>query len=175
MRGLFRFFFPEYFWSDFRTKFFKKEAEKLAREIDQSPHLGYKIVKFLDPRKNISSQVKRKNIETLIIARDLNGSSKLTQGLYQCLPLKINFMDLARAYEIFSGKIPIDFVSQTWFLENLAEGEKKIYDKLKRFFDTILGALIIVLTSPLWLIFAILIKSEDKGVCFLQTKKNWKR
>lgn len=146
-------------------------AEKLAKEIDQNPQLGYKIVKFLDPQKNIFSQVKRKNIETLIIARTLNGQSKLTQGLYQCLPLKINFMDLARSYEILLHKIPIDFVSQAWFLENLAEGEKKIYDKLKRFFDAILGALIIALTSPLWLIFAILIKWEDKGPVFYKQKR----
>ena len=146
-------------------------ARRLGREIEQNPQLGYKIVGVLDPRKNIFSQVKRRKIETLIIARSLDGSSKLTKGLYQCLPLKINFMDLARAYEILLHKIPIDFVSQTWFLENLSEGEKKIYDKLKRFFDVVLGALIIGVTSPLWLIFAILIKLEDKGPVFYKQKR----
>ena len=146
-------------------------AEKLAKEIEQNPQLGYKIVKFLDPQKNIFSQVKRKNIETLIIARALNGQSKLTEGLYQCLPLKINFMDLAQAYEILLHKIPIDFVSQAWFLENLAEGEKKIYDKLKRVGDIILASLFIAITSPLWLIFAFLINWEDKGPVFYKQKR----
>lgn len=146
-------------------------AKKLAREIDQNPQLGYKIVGNLDSKKNIFSQVKIKEIETLIIARTLNGNSKLTQGLYQCLPLKINFMDLARGYEILLHKIPIDFVSQAWFLENLTEGEKKIYDKLKRVSDVLLAGLIIALTSPLWLIFAILIKFEDKGPVFYRQKR----
>ena len=146
-------------------------SRNLAEEIKKNPQLGYRIVKFLDPRKNISSQIKRGKIDILIIARNLDGTSKLTKGLYQCLPLKISFMDLARAYEILLHKIPIDFVSQTWFLENLAEGEKKIYDKLKRFFDVILAALIIGITSPLWLIFAILIKSEDKGPVFYKQKR----
>ncbi|PIZ89767.1 MAG: hypothetical protein COX88_02055, partial [Candidatus Nealsonbacteria bacterium CG_4_10_14_0_2_um_filter_35_20] len=99
------------------------------------------------------------------------GPSKLTQGLYKCLPLRINFMDLARAYEILLHKIPIDFVSQTWFLENLSEGEKKIYDKLKRFVDIILAFSIIIITSPLWLIFAVLIKLEDKGPVFYKQKR----
>lgn len=146
-------------------------AKKLVREIEQNPQLGYKMVNFLDPRKDIFSQIKREKIETLIIARNLDGTSKLTKGLYQCLPLKINFMDLARAYEILLHKIPIDFVSQTWFLENLSEGEKKIYDKLKRGGDIIFGSLIIAITSPLWLIFTILIKSEDKGPVFYKQKR----
>ena len=146
-------------------------ARRLRKEIEQNPQLGYKIVDVLDPRKNIFSQVERKKIETLIIARSLDGSSKLTKGLYQCLPLKINFMDLARAYEILLHKIPIDFVSQSWFLENLSEGEKKIYDKLKRVVDIILAALIIAITSPLWLIFALLINSSDKGPVFYKQKR----
>lgn len=146
-------------------------AQKLVREIENQPQLGYKFVKFLNLKNNILSQVKRKKIETLIIAQNLAGPSKLTQGLYKCLPLRINFMDLAQAYEILLHKIPIDFVSQTWFLENLSEGEKKIYDKLKRFVDVILAILIIIITSPLWLIFAILIKLEDKGPVFYRQKR----
>jgi len=146
-------------------------AKKLAKEIDTQPQFGYKFVKFLNLKNNILSQIKRGKIETLIIAQNLSGSSKLTQGLYKCLPLRINFMDLAQAYEILLHKIPIDFVSQAWFLKNLSEGEKKIYDKSKRFVDIILVSLIIIITSPLWLIFAILIKLEDKGPIFYQQKR----
>ena len=146
-------------------------AKKLSKEIDAQPQLGYKFVKFLNLKNNILSQIKRGKIETLIIAQNLSGSSKLTQGLYKCLPLRINFMDLAQAYEILLHKIPIDFVSQIWFLENLSEGEKKIYDKLKRFVDVILATLIIIITSLLWLIFSILIKLEDKGPIFYRQKR----
>jgi len=146
-------------------------SQKLANQIKKNPQLGYKMIGFLDPRKNIFSQVKRKRIETLIIARELNGKSKLTRDLYKCLLLKINFLDLAKAYEILFQKIPIDFVSQTWFLENLAEGEKKIYDKLKRAGDVILAILMIIVSSPLWLIFSWLIKLEDKGPVFYTQKR----
>ena len=146
-------------------------AKKLVREIENQPQLGYKFVKFLNLKNNIFSQIKRGKIETLILAQNIKSPSKLTQGLYKCLPLRINFMDLPQAYEILLHKIPIDFVSQAWFLENLSEGEKKVYDKLKRFMDIILAFLIIIITSPLWLIFAILIKLEDRGPVFYRQKR----
>jgi exopolysaccharide biosynthesis polyprenyl glycosylphosphotransferase len=80
-------------------------------------------------------------------------------------------LDLSQAYETLLHKIPIDFVSQTWFLQNLSEGDKKIYDKIKRFDDIILTSLIVIITSPLWLIFALLIKLEDKGPMFYKQKR----
>jgi hypothetical protein len=141
-------------------------AQRLAKEFKQNPQLGYKVVKFLNPKKSVFKQVKKEKIDVLIIARDLRKNQKLIGELFNCLPLKITFMDLAQAYETLLYKIPIDFVSQSWFLENLREGEKRIYDNLKRLADIIAALFIIALTSPLWLLFAILIKLEDKGPVF---------
>jgi len=42
---------------------------------------------------------------------------------------------------------------------------------LKRFVDIILAFSIIIITSPLWLIFAVLIKLEDKGPVFYRQKR----
>ncbi len=170
-RRSFYYFFSSYLLQNVAFLGKNSLTDKIAKEIIQNPQLGYKMIGSLDCQRDIFSQVKRKNIGTLIIARNLNGGSKLTRGLYQCLPLKINFMDLARAYEILLHKIPIDFVSQGWFLENLREGEKRVYDKLKRVGDVIASILIIGATSPLWLIFALLIKSQDKGPVFYKQKR----
>jgi len=146
-------------------------AQRLAKEIENQPQLGYKFIGFLDLEKNLYPQLKRKKIETLIIAHKFGSSSKLAQDLYKCLPLRINFLDLSQAYEALLHKIPIDFVSQTWFLQNLSEGDKKIYDKAKRFIDIILTSLIIVIISPLCLISALLIKLEDKGPILYKQKR----
>ena len=145
-------------------------AKELIKEIQSQPQLGYKFVKFLDVKKPLFSQLRSRKIDSLIIAQDLTGQQKLTQQLYKCLPLRINFMDLSQAYEVLLHKIPIDFLNQSWFLKNLRESEKKIYDNIKRIEDIILASLIIILTSPLWLIFSILIKLEDKGPVFYKQK-----
>ena len=146
-------------------------ALRLSEEFQKNPQLGYKFIKFLDTEKNIASQIKKNGIETLIIAKSFNRNLKLTKFLYECLPLRVNLLDLGKAYEMLLYKIPVDFVNKVWILENLREGEKKVYDKLKRIGDVIFGGLIILITSPLWLIFAVLIKAEDKGPVFYRQKR----
>ena len=146
-------------------------AKNLAKEIELQPQLGYKFVKFLDPKKSLFSQLRSKKIDSLIIAQDLTMNQKITGELYKCLPLKVNFMDLSQAYEILLHKIPINFLNQTWFLRNLRESEKNIYENIKRIEDVILALFIILLTSPLWLIFSILIKLEDRGLVFYKQER----
>lgn len=140
-----------------------KLTEDLVLEIKARPYLGYEFVNFLNIEENIFSEIKNEEINTLIIAKNFLPKSKITQDLYKCLPLRIDFMDISEAYENICQKIPLFFINQVWFLENLKEGEKKIYDNLKRIIDIILASLLIFITSPLWLIFALLIKLEDKG------------
>lgn len=146
-------------------------AVKLAKQIESNPQIGYKFFKFLDSRKPLLPQLRNKKIGLLIITQELFSNKKISQELYKCLPLKIEFIDLPQAYEDLFHKIPIDFLNQSWFLRNLREGEKKIYDKMKRIEDIIVSGLIVILTSPLWLIFAILIKQEDKGPVFYKQKR----
>ena len=145
-------------------------SQNLAKEIEARPYLGYKIVKFLT-FKNIFSEIKEEKINTLIISENIVQSPKLAGPLYKCLPLRIDFLDVAQAYETVCQKIPIAFINQVWFLENLKEGEKQIYDNIKRITDIVLAAIIIGLTSPLWLLFSLLIKLEDKGPVFYKQQR----
>jgi len=146
-------------------------VKTLAKEIESNPHFGYKVVKFIDPKKPFFPQLKGKKIDSLIIAKDITSQPKLIKELYKCLPLKINLMELSQAYELLLHKIPIGFLNQSWFLRNLREDEKKIYDNIKRIEDIVLAIIIIILTLPLWLIFSILIKLEDKGPVFYKQER----
>ena len=72
-------------------------------------------------------------------------------------------MNWARAYEMICEKIPVSFVTQTWFLENLKEGEKEFYDKTKQILDVILAGILLIATLPFWLFIALAIKIGDGG------------
>lgn len=146
-------------------------TNSLIKEIKSNPQLGYKFVDFIRKQESLPPQLKRRRIDLLIISQDLTSGRKLTSELYKCLPLRINFMDLSQAFENILARVPLDFLNQGWFLRNLRESEKKIYDKLKRIEDIIFASLLIALTSPLWLIFAVLIKQEDKGPVFYKQKR----
>ncbi|MEF8847360.1 MAG: sugar transferase [Candidatus Paceibacterota bacterium] len=145
-------------------------SEKLEQEIKDNPQLGYTSQGFLN-NENIKQQVKDKNLDTVVVAKKLEDNPGLAQQLYQCLPLRVDFIDLAQAYEELLHEVPVDHLNQSWFLENLAEGKKQVYDKLKRLEDVVLSILFIIITSPLWLLFAISIKIEDQGKVFLAQKR----
>ncbi len=144
-------------------------SENLAEKIKNNPQMGYEFKGFVEG--NIKQQIKDKNLDALIIVKDLESNPELAQQLYQCLPLKVDFMDLAQAYEELLHEVPVDHLNQSWFLENLAEGRKQFYDKLKRLIDIVLSILFIIITSPLWLLFAISIKLEDQGKVFLTQER----
>lgn len=172
---LWRNIFSSLFASHFQTKVAiigrNTQSEELAQIIQNNPHFGYKFTTFFNPQQDILQQIQLKKPDTLILAENIEPNSTLARNLYRCLPLKLNFMDLAQAYEIICEKIPISFVSQTWFLENIKEREKGFYDKLKRVIDIILSLFIFLLTFPFWPFIALAIKLEDRGPVFYSQKR----
>jgi exopolysaccharide biosynthesis polyprenyl glycosylphosphotransferase len=147
------------------------QSEELSQIIQKNPHLGYKFIAFFNPEKDILQQARGNEIDTLILAENLIPDSHLAQNLYQCLPLKLNFIDLAKAYEIICEKIPITFVAQGWFLENLREREKGFYDKIRRIIDVFSASFFLLLTLPLWPFILIAIKLENRGPIFYSQKR----
>lgn len=146
-------------------------ALSLSNEIKNQPQLGYKFIGFLDGKTNLQTQIKKHKINVLVISENFNQNNILAGQLYQCLPLKITFLSLDKAFEEILGKIPIDFVDQAWFLKNLSESEKSAYDKIKRITDFIIAIVLIILTSPFWLIASIAIKLDDKGPIFYKQER----
>ena len=169
--GALTIFWRKTFYSLFSTYFQNKTAivgqsphsKELIQIIQKNPQLGYKITAFLNSKQDIFKQAQKKEIDTLILAENLIPGSPLAKNLYQCLSLKIDFIDLAKAYETIIQKIPIAFVGHSWFLENLKETEKGFYEKIKQGTDIILAGILIILTLPLWLFIALAIKLEDRG------------
>ena len=148
-----------------------EQTKEIIKEIRSRPYLGYQIVDVnLDG--DLLVQARAKKIDTLIVPANLDSSSQLTQNLYRCLSARVNFLDISTAYELICEKIPNEFLAHTWFLENLREGEKKIYDNIKKGVDIILASFLLAITLPLWPVIALLIKSEkDGGPVFYQQER----
>lgn len=143
-------------------------AERLIRAIENDPQVGFKFAGFLDVKKNITEQLQDSRADILVIADNLSANPNIAEDLYRSLSLRVKFWDLAKCYETILQKIPIDFVDHRWFLENLTESEKQAYDKVKRITDIVVAFLLLILTLPIWLIIAFLIKIEDRGPIFYQ-------
>ncbi len=163
-----------------------KETDKLIKELEGKKYLGYKISFVVDqfseceydeiegiPIVKDLSYLKKLIIEENISIIVINSSpeEKLQSILFDLLKLKLSFIKMPNFYEEITGKIPIESIDQMWFFENLSEGNKKFFDKFKRFYDIILSLFILLITLPFWPFIALIIKLESKGPVFITMER----
>jgi len=150
---------------------------EIAREFKQKPHLGYVLRFIVDDQPNggvpgikplseLEKLVSNVKLDAIILSRDPYQSENLRVALFNSLPYKISYISLPNFYEAITGKVPLDSINQMWFLENLDESGKIMVDRVKIIYDFILALILLTLTSPLWLIIAIVIKLESRGPVF---------
>jgi len=166
---------------------FNNQIQEIIKFIKNNPGTGYKSILLLDLNDNVPQSfseieiikslnnlplvIKSKNINTIVLSSNPGNSNTLRQELFSSLSLSLEFVNSVNFYENVINKIPIDAINQMWFLENLNEGSKVLFDRIKRVFDFLFAGFIFFLTLPLWIIFAILIKYESKGpVFFMQNR-----
>ncbi|MDD5528122.1 MAG: sugar transferase [Patescibacteria group bacterium] len=164
---------------------FNNLVEKIIMELKQKPQLGLSLSFILDEKatgkelngtpifnniNDLPALIEKRKINNVILAAAPD-SQELRALLFECLPLKITFINLADFYENIAGKIPLEVINKMWFLENLNEGNKNNFDLFKRTADLVLALLIFIITLPFWLIIALIIKLESRGtIFFVQTR-----
>lgn len=182
--ALFLIFFPLwrqfYNWSILRYLPKKKigfigsapEIEELAEELNQKKHLGYEVALILkedDTRiGNLPTELANQGISLLVISSNLSESLDLRNALFSCLPLGLDYVSLPAFFENITGRIPINVINQTWFLENLSEGGRSRFNNLKRLTDTLGGAILLLLSLPFWPFIILGIKLESRGPIFFR-------
>ncbi len=146
------------------------QVDNLKKGISEKPYLGYKMVS-INLKNDLLNQIQKEGVNTVIFTEEYESDPKILKALYLCLPARVNFLDFSTAYEIVYEKVPVSSISQAWFLENLKEGEKGFYDKIKRLVDGIVAIILLILTLPLWFPIALAIKLEDRGPVFYSQKR----
>ncbi|HOZ36860.1 MAG TPA: sugar transferase [bacterium] len=166
------------------------ESLGLAQEINSRPQMGIKVTSILklsrqslppnkiDPfleiveeNSDLSLLISKNKIRVAIIANNLNEYQGLINQLYQSLGQKITIWDLPKFAEEFTGKIPVNAIGQLWFLENIKEANKKIYEAEKRVVDIFLSFALLAVSIPfLPLIYAI-IKLDSHGSGFFMQQR----
>jgi exopolysaccharide biosynthesis polyprenyl glycosylphosphotransferase len=153
---------------------FNEQIEKLLEDIKNQPHSGYEtalIFKEKEELKNLPELIKSKNIHTLVISAELFQDEELRQILFECLSLNVAFYNFPDFYESINGKIPIESIDQSWFIQNLDESRKKFFNVSKRWWDFILSLSLFTVSLPAWPIIALIIKLESRGPVFFTQKR----
>lgn len=153
---------------------FTPETKELINHFISHPQLGYKITGiFSTETEKIENNIAVYNnsgnlphFDIIIVSPKYESDLELTKNLYKNLFQHVQVETLANFYEKTMKRIPPFTLSETWFLTNLQEQNKKIYDRIKLIPDYILATIIFfffVITFP---IIAVLIRINSKGPIF---------
>lgn len=160
--------------SGIRTLFFgsSQEITDFAKSLKNNHHLGYGpsvILKSIDD--NFINLVKKENIQVIVASKEILKEPDSVKKFYEAIPLGVTIVDFPTFYETLTDKIPVSIINEEWFLENLREIDKKIFEKIKKVFDIVMVAILGIPTLALFPIIAFLIKIDSRGPVFYKQKR----
>ena len=132
-----------------------EEVRSLAELLKANPQLGYEVSGLMTTDESFNKElllpkfIQEKNINLVVVSQDIHSNKELVDMLYNILPLGVQFLDFPTFYERLTGKIPVSFISEVWFIENLV-GKKEGYQFFKRIVDTILVLVLGIVSLILW-------------------------
>lgn len=161
-----------------------EKAAKISQEIEkQSLHntlVGFVSVdsitavnkdRILGNISDIDSLILNHNIEEVIILLDNPDEQKLFKYINTLYKHNIDISFTPRLYEILTGSVRMGLIGVNPLVSithiNMADWEVS----MKRFFDILLSFIALVLLSPIFLYFALVIKRDSKGPVFYKQER----
>jgi len=120
----------------------------------------------------LEAVIKQEKIELIIISSDDN--KEVVDALFKILHLKVSFMSLKNFYEWVFKRVPLNIIDRGWFLNNFSEGDKKIFNLVKRTGDILLAIIFLIIALPIMPLIGAAIALTSKGpVFFKQTRSGY--
>ena len=170
--SIFSFLFRRIFYTLFSSQITKPTVlvgktlylEKLQTLIKNNPQIGLRIIYSAENlRQALEKYADIKNLVFIIESLSVDISNKDIIPLFKN---KADILDITKAYERYFFKIPIDYISQSWIIENIGAKRDILYRVISRGFDFIFSICILVLLSPLLVIAFLAIYLNDRGPIF---------
>lgn len=107
--------------------------------------------------------VKKEKIHTIVMALSERRGNLPIGNLLTCKLLGTNIVDLPGFYEILTGKLPVEDIDPSWFINNSGFRITGTVRLFKRIMDLFFSSVGILLSLPLFPLIALLIKMSSKG------------
>ncbi|OGN30022.1 MAG: hypothetical protein A3A33_01715 [Candidatus Yanofskybacteria bacterium RIFCSPLOWO2_01_FULL_49_25] len=153
-----------------------QHAGELYDFLLANPQLGYNALGMLNVRDAeaiaiLERLILQKRIRTLVLDPEAYKIPDIIDILYRLLPLKMNFHALPDFYERVTGKVLLGTIDQSWFINNLSEGSKRIFETLTRIADVISSVLFGIVSFIGYPFVIIGIKMTSAGPIFIRQKR----
>lgn len=160
-----------------------KETKEIIELLHAQPEHGYRVLgcittdteqteHLLVPRAaTLKELLAKTTAPDIIVIAPTMATSTVLNGLYSMLFQQVGMVNLVDFYERIFGRVPPFAFSESWFVTNLQEQRKKIYDRGRILFDyavALVMGLFFLITFPF---IAIATKLNSRGpILFKQTR-----
>jgi exopolysaccharide biosynthesis polyprenyl glycosylphosphotransferase len=132
--------------------------------VDDDPAGGGRWLGDLD---DLGAAINRQGIDIVVFA-DASLRDRAMPVLLDAGRLDIRVVGLADFYEHAFGRVPVDRLSQTWFMSLLYLYRGGYPSFFKRVFDVAFASVMLLFTAPLFPLIALLIVVETRGPVFFR-------
>ena len=139
----------------------KNHLDELYTAIMSNPQIGLRVVSYT---QDLAQALKNySHLENAVFIIDTDSNKIGTDDVITFYKNGNDIIDIAEAYERYLFKIPVNYISQNWIIENINIKKDLFYVLIGRVSDILFSIIILILSSPFVLISAILIYLHDKG------------
>jgi len=164
-------------------------AVEVAREVLDRPDAGYRIVGFvgtdadllgkslINPRvigmtEELDTIVKREHIDRIVVAMGERRGQLPTNKLLQLsLAGQVNIEEGASFYERITGRVSLNMVRPSWLIFSGRGRSTKISEVSRNVVHWLVALIGAILSLPIVLVTAVLIKLESKGPVFYKQER----
>jgi sugar transferase (PEP-CTERM system associated) len=121
---------------------------------------------------NLADFVEKLATSEVVLALEERRNALPLEDLLRIKTTGVHVNEISSFLERETGRVDLDSVNPSWliFSDGFSAG-RRISSFAKRLFDIIASALLLFLTAPMILLFAILVKLESKGPAFYRQKR----
>jgi sugar transferase (PEP-CTERM system associated) len=163
-----------------------KRAQRI-KDLEAKPGSGFVVVGFISmdqTKRVIPEAIEREAIYNLADFVEKLATSEVVLALEErrnALPLEdllrikttgVHVNEISSFLERETGRVDLDSVNPSWliFSDGFSSG-RRLSGIAKRLFDIAASALLLALTAPLIVLFAIIVKLESKGPAFYRQQR----
>lgn len=138
---------------------------------DESKHgKTFNDIPVLGSIKNLKKVVNTYKIKEILISINNISYEKLQNLIELCKETQRTIHIISELYNIVSEKLEVEEIAGISAFRLQPSIQKSNYEAIKRIFDVLVSAFIIIVLSPIWIIIAFLIKITSKGTVFYKAK-----
>ncbi len=156
----------------------------IIRSVRRGSVPGYKLVGIVAPEPftvsddgvsdipvvgeidDVKDLCREHQVAEVVVAETALKETRYQRAALTCLRLGCRVTDEITFYETAYGEVPVLHISPSWFLVADLKGQRHEHAAIKRAFDLLVAGLALMVSAPLMLLTAALIRLEGRGSVF---------